>query len=151
MLPKTIDNTYRGQKAALWILGLLALMKLVIGINSIINGDVVMAGADGIPLATYPASAAQTLVALWALLGLSHLVTSLLCVLVLIRYRSLTAFMLVLLLFQNLGGRVILYYIPLVRTGAPPASTINLIHLTLMIAGLALSLWRRRSYATTSL
>jgi hypothetical protein len=142
MLPKSIDNTYRGQRVALGILGLLALMKLVIGINSIINGDVVMASADGIPLATYPATAAQTLVALWALLGLTHVVTSLLCVLVLTRYRSMTAFMFVLLLFQHLTGRVILYYIPIARTGAPPASAINLIHLTLMIAGLALSLWR---------
>jgi hypothetical protein len=144
VLPRSIDNTYRGQKVAQWILGLLALMKLVIGINSIINGDVVMASADGIPLATYPATAAQTLLALWALLGLSHIVTSLLCVLALIRYRSMTAFLFALLLFQHLAGRVILYYIPLVRTGVPPASAINLIHLTLMIAGLALSLWRRR-------
>ena len=35
ILPRSIDNTYRGHKLALWIFGLLVLMKSVIGVNSI--------------------------------------------------------------------------------------------------------------------
>ena len=144
ILPRSIDNNYRGQTLALWILGLLVLMKLAIGVNSIVNGRVVMTAADGVPLDTYPASAAQTLIALWALLGLAHIIISALGIIVLVRYRSMIPFLFFLLLLQHLSGRVILQFLPIVRTGAPPASAINLIHLTLMIAGLALSLWRRR-------
>ena len=74
LLPKSFDNAYRGHKLALWLFGLFALMKCTIGVNSIINGRVVMTSADGIPLDTYPAAAAQSFVALWALLGLAHII-----------------------------------------------------------------------------
>ena len=38
LLPHRVDNTYRGYKLALWLFGLLMLMKGVIGVNSILNG-----------------------------------------------------------------------------------------------------------------
>ncbi len=144
LLPRSIDNRYRGNKLALVIFGLLVLIKSVIGVNSILNGHAVMTTADGIALDTYPAAAAQNFVALWALIGLSHVVIGALCALVLVRYRSMVPLMFVLLLLQHLGGRLILHFLPIVRTGAPPASAINLALLTLMIVGLALSLWRRQ-------
>jgi hypothetical protein len=56
----------------------------------------------------------------------------------------MTPFLFALFLLQHLGGRLILQYIPLVRIGAPPAFAVNLIQLSLLILGLALSLWRRR-------
>jgi hypothetical protein len=144
LLPKSFDNNFRGHKLALWIFGLFVLMKCVIGVNSIINGRLVMTGADGIPLDTYPPAAVQSFLALWALLGLSHIILGVLGIVALIRYRSMVPFLFALLLLQHLGGRLILQYIPLVRTGAPPAFTVNLIQLTLLILGLALSLWQRR-------
>ena len=144
LLPKSLDNAYRGQTLALWIFGLFVLMKSVIGVNSIINGRVVMTSADGIPLDTYPPAAAQSLVAIWALLGLSHIILGLLGIVALVRYRSTTPFLFALFLLQHLGGRLILQYMPLVRIGAPPAFAVNLIQLSLVIVGLALSLWRRR-------
>src|SRR5205085_888669 len=64
VLPKCLDNSYRGHKLALWLFGLLVFMKSVIGLNSIFNGAAVMSTADGIALSTYPAAAAQNLVAL---------------------------------------------------------------------------------------
>lgn len=140
VLPRSLDNTYRGHKIALWLLGLLAFVKAVIGVNSIINGRAVMTTADGIALDAYPAAAVQNLVALWALVGLSHIIICVLCVLVLVRYRNMVPLMFGLLLLQHLGGRLILQFFPLVRTGAPPASAINLTLLTVMIVGLGLSL-----------
>lgn len=144
LLPRSIDNTYRGHRLAFVPFGLLVLMKCVIGLNSIFNGYAVMTTADGVPLETFPAAATQCLISLWALLGLSHVVIGLLCILVLIRYRSMLPFMFALLLFQHLGGRLITHYLPLVRTGAPPASIVNFTLLALMIVGLGLSLWKRR-------
>jgi hypothetical protein len=144
LLPKSLDNSYRGQKIALWLFGLLIFMKSVIGVNSIINGAAVMSTADGIALNAYPAAAAQNLVAFWALVGLAHVVIGLLGVVVLVRYRGMVPLMFVLLLLQHLGGRLIGQFHPIVRTGAPPASAINLVFLTVMIVGLGLSLWRRQ-------
>ena len=144
VLPRSIDNTYRGHRLAFVPFVLLVLMKLTIGVNSIVNGDKVMATADGIPLATFPPDAVQCLVSLWALLGLAHVVIALLCILVLFRYRSMIPFMFVLLLFQNLGGQLISHFLPLVRTGAPPAYIVNITFLALMVVGLGLSLWKRR-------
>jgi hypothetical protein len=144
LLPTSLDNSYRGHKLALWLFGLLILMKSVIGLNSIVNGAAVMSTADGIALNTYPAAAAQNLVALWALVGLAHVVIGVMGVLVLVRYRGMVPLMFVLLLLQHLGGRLIGEFHPIVRTGAPPASAINAVLLTVMIVGFALSLWRRR-------
>jgi hypothetical protein len=52
ILPRSVDNTYRGNKLALWLFGLFVLMQLVIGVNSIVNGHAVLMTADGIPLDT---------------------------------------------------------------------------------------------------
>lgn len=144
ILPRSIDNTYRGQKVALWLLGFLVLIKSVIGVNSILNGADVMTRADGIALNTYPAAAAQNLIALWALLGLGHIVMAVLGVLVLIRYRGMASLMFALLLLSHLGGKLIGQFHPIVRTGAPPAFIVNFVLLTLIVVGLTLSLWRRR-------
>lgn len=144
VLPGIVDNTYRGRRLAFLPFGLLVLLKLTIGVNSIFRGYMVMSTADGIPLDTFPAAATQSLISLWALLGLSYVVMALLCILVLIRYRSMIPFMFALLLLQHLGGSVIGHYLPLVRTGEPPAYLVNLTLLTLMVVGLGLSLWRRR-------
>src|SRR3954452_9414352 len=144
ILPRSIDNSYRGSKVALWLLGFLVLIKSVIGVNSIVNGADVMTKADGIALSTFPAAAAQNLIALWALLGLAHIVMAVLGVLVLIRYRVMAPLMVAVLLLQHAGGRLVGYFHPIVRTGAPPAFIVNFILLTSMVVGLALSLWRRR-------
>ena len=144
LLPRTIDNTYRGHKLALWLFALLVLMKVAMSLSSIFNGYSVLTSADGIPLHTYPAAAARTIVALFALLGLAHFIICLLSILVLVRYRGMIPFMFALLLVEQLGRKLILQLMPIVRIGTPPASAINLAVLALMIIGLGLSLWRRR-------
>jgi hypothetical protein len=143
LLPRTIDGSYGGSKVALWLLGLVAALKLAMGLNSILNGRSVLSTADGIPLATYPADAAQTVVALFAIWAWSLLLFALLSVLVLVRYRSLTPFMFALLLVEHAGRKVILQFIPMVRSDNAPASWINAALLALMALGFVLSLWRR--------
>ena len=81
------------------------------------------------------------MVSIFALLGLAAFVICLLCILVLVRYRSMVPVMFALLLLQSLGGRLILRFLPIVRTGTPPGFYVNLVLLALMIIGLALSLW----------
>ena len=143
LLPHRIGNTYRGHKLALWLFALLVFLKVTMSLNSIFNGYSVVTSADGIPLDTFPAAAAQAVVTLFAILGLSNLMICLLCMLVLVRYRSMIPFMFALLLLGHLSRRLILYLMPIVRSGRPPGFYVNLILLGLMIVGLALSLRSR--------
>jgi hypothetical protein len=141
LFPRSIDNTYRGHKLALWLFGLVVFMKAAMSLNSIFNGYLVASSADGLPLDTYPSAAARTIVSLFAIWGLGHFMICLLCILVLVRYRGMIPFMFALLLVEHLSRRLIFQFMPIVRTGTPPASAINLVLLALMIVGLALSLW----------
>ena len=143
LLPPRLDNTYRGRKLALWLFGLVVLIKSIQSVMIIVNGYSIATSADGIPLETYPAAAAQTILALFAILSLNRLLISLVCVAVLIRYRSAIPSMFVLLALGYLAGEIILRFIPIIRVGTPPGPIVNLIMFALMIAGLALSLWRR--------
>jgi hypothetical protein len=96
LLPQRVDNTYPGYKLAIWLFGAVVLMKLAMSLNSIFNGYVVASSADGIPLDTFSSAAARTVVALFAIWGLAHLMICLLCILVLARYRSMVPHRLVL-------------------------------------------------------
>lgn len=145
LFPQRIDNTYRGYKLALWLLGLLLLMRIAISLGSIFNGHTAASSADGIPLDTFTPAGAQTVLSLFALLGLSRLMLGLIGILALVRYRAMVPLMFVLLLLETLGRKLILQALPIPRTGAPPASTMNLVLLALMIVGLALSVWPRGS------
>jgi hypothetical protein len=143
LFPARIDNTYRGQKLALWFLALLALMKVAIGLNSIFNGYVVATSADGIPVDTFTPAGARTVVSFFAIWGLSQLILGLVCILVLVRYRRMVPFMFALLLLEHLCRKLILHFLPVPTTGTPPGFIVNLVFLALMIVGLALSLWSR--------
>jgi hypothetical protein len=141
LLPRQADNTYRGHRLALWLFAILVLLKGIISLNSMINGRDVASSADGIPLDTFTPDGARTVVSLFALLGLSNLVICLLCIVVLARYRALIPLMFSLLLLQHLARKLIHQVMPIVTTGTPPGSVINLVLLVLMVVGLALSLW----------
>ena len=93
LLPPRIDNTYRGYRLALWLFALLLFMKIAISLNSVFNGYSVATSADGIPLETFTSAGAQVVVSLFALLGLAHFMICLVCILVLVRYRSMIPFM----------------------------------------------------------
>lgn len=143
LLPPRFDNAYRGHKLALWLFALLILMRVAMSLNSIFNGYLVASSADGIPLDTFPSGAAQTVVSIFALLGLSHFMFCLLGILALVRYRNMVPLMFALLLLQQLGRYLIVHFIPIVRTGTPPGFYVNLGLLVVMIVGLALSLQRK--------
>ena len=148
LLPRHIDNTYHGRKAALWLFALLVLMKSAISLNSIFNGHSVATSADGIPLDTFTPAGAQAVVSAFAAWGLAQLVICLLCLLALARYRAMIPFMFALLLLEHLSRRLLFWLMPIVRTGTPPGFYVNLMLLALMVAGLALSLRSRASLQT---
>jgi hypothetical protein len=143
LLPRPIDNRYYGSKIALWLFGLIVFVHILQSILVIVNGHSVAQAADGIPLETYSAAAAQTILALFMLSSLRRLIISLICAVVLFRYRSAVPLMFVVLGLSYLGGQVIFQFVPVVRVGTPPGVVVNLMMFGLTVVGLALSLWRR--------
>jgi hypothetical protein len=144
ILPPVVDNTYRGHKAALVLFGIVLLLRTMMGVNMIFNGATVASGADGIPLGAYPTAAAHTIVTLFSLMGLTHLVFCAIGWLALFRYRSVVPFLFALFLTEHLSRRLIVHLLPIARRGDSPASMITYALLALMAVGLGLSLWRRR-------
>ena len=138
LLPQRIDNSYSGQKLAIWLFAVVVFVKMLQSVFVIFVGDSIVRSADGIPLETYTPEAAQTVVAVFAAMGLSRLMISLLCVLVLVRYRSVTTFMFALLALHDVTRELILHPI---RIGTPPGIIVNFVLFALTLAGLALSLW----------
>lgn len=138
LLPQRIDNSYSGQKLAIWLFAVVVFVKMLQSVSVILVGDSIVRSADGIPLETYTPAAAQTVVAVFAAMGLSRLMISLLCVLVLVRYRSVITFLFALLALHDVARELILHP---VRIGTPPGSIVNFVLFALTLAGIALSLW----------
>jgi hypothetical protein len=148
VLPPHIDNTYRGHRLALWLFIPVVILKLLMSLGSIFNGENVLRLADGIPLDSYTPAGASTVVSLFAAWGLFHLVIVMLCVLALLRYRALVPFMFALLLTEHLiRKQLILAFLPIARVATTSGRVVNGALLILMVAGLVLSLWRRRPAA----
>jgi len=143
LFPQPIDNKYSGSKIALWLFGLIVFVHILQSVMVIVNGHMVAQSADGIPLENYPAAAAQTILAIFTVSALRRLIISLICAVVLFRYRSAVPLMFVVLGLSYLGGQVIFQFVPIVRVGTPPGVVMNLIMFGLTIVGLALSLWSR--------
>lgn len=150
ILPRRIDNTYRGHRLALWLFALVVVWKTGIALATIFSGRTAAQSADGIPLDSFGRAGAEAVLALFALWGLSQLIFSVFGVLALIRYRSMIPFVFVLLLAEQLARRWILLVKPITRTGTPPGVYINLTLLALMLAGLTLSLRTRGDFPASA-
>lgn len=143
ILPRRLDNEYRGQKLALWLFGLVVAMKSAQSLAIILSGHTTARDADGIPLDSFAPAVAQTVVAVFAQGSLWRLFFCLVCFLVLLRYRSAVPLMFGLLALNYLAAQLVFSFVPLPRVGAPVGPLVNLALFVLMLVGLGLSLRRR--------
>lgn len=141
-MPQRLDNAYRGHKLGLWLFGVVVVAKSAQSLAILVDGYATARDADGIPLDAYPSATAQTVVSVLAQGSLWRLIFCLLCVVVLLRYRSAVPLMFALLVVHYLAGQLMFHFVPLVRLGTPPGPLVNLILFSLMIVGLALAMWR---------
>jgi hypothetical protein len=136
LLPVTIDNTYRGHTLGLWLLALVLVVKVLQIVSVMIDGPGIVASADGIPLETFGARGAQTTVAAFIGMGISRLFITVICAIVLLRYRSVVTSVFALLALHDIARELVLQQ---VRTGAPIGPFVNRALLVFTLAGLALS------------
>ena len=145
LLPRVIDNRFRGQWLGFWLMVPVLLLKTGIALASILAPGQA-SKADAIDLSTYSPAALRDAMTSTALLGLLHLCIALFCLLALVRYRALVPLIYLWLLAEFLGRRVVLGLYPMERVSGPSSgSMVNLALLIMMGVGLALSLSPRRS------
>jgi hypothetical protein len=72
ILPRILDNSYRGQKLALWIFGFVISLKTIQSVTIILRARYTIINADGIPLDNYPPDAAQNIIALFGVASVSR-------------------------------------------------------------------------------
>ena len=145
ILPRSLDNTFEGNRAALWIFGFVTLLRALQSVMIIFNGWDTVTKADGIPLDSYPTAAAETVLGLFAVASLWRLIFCLIGIAALIRYRSAVPVLFALSIVSYLGGVVLTEFIPLIRVGSPPGPIVNFGQFVLMVVGLGLSLKPARS------
>lgn len=142
LFPAQADNQYRGLRPGLWLLFPVVLLKFVMGFNSVINTARIAHDADGIPLESFSAEAARTVVELFALVGFSNVLIALICIVVVARYRSLVPAAWFFLLVDGIGRRLIDVF----RSPGPiadPALLLSVLMAALILAGMAMSMVRR--------
>ena len=145
LFPKQADNRFDGLRTALWLLGLLVALKLVMSLNSILNTAAVAQGADGIPLDSFGPAAARAVLMLFALMSLGQLMLALAALAALIRWRALVPFIYLLLIGEHLARRLIVQNYAVARTQSMPAGAyVNYALLGFLALGLVLSLVQAR-------
>jgi hypothetical protein len=145
LFPRQVDNRFDGQRLALWLLALLIGLKLMVSLNSILNTASVAEGADGFPLASYGGDGARAVLMLFAVGAVANLAAALFGLAVLVRWRGMVPFVYLLSLLEHGGRRLVVQSYAIERSqGMSGAAAINLAIFALLLAGLALSLWRRR-------
>jgi hypothetical protein len=139
ILPSCIDNRYRGHALALWLVIPIALQKLAVSLTHLFKADGGAQSISTIPLDTYPSSATQNIVGLFARMGLEQLMLASLFVLVLLRYRAMIPLMYVLIVAHYVASRGIAQMKPLVVAGTSGAKTPMLVIAILSVIGLVMS------------
>lgn len=141
LFPRQVDNRFDGHRSALWLLGLLIALKLVVGLNSIFNTATVAQGADGIPLDSFGPVAAREVLTLFALTALGQLILALVALVALVRWRALVPFLYLVSLVEMLARRLIVRTHDVTHAAASPiAWYVTWGVLALLALGLALSL-----------
>lgn len=141
LFPRQFDNGYRGHKAALWLLGLLVALKLMVSLNSLFNTASVAAGADGFPLESYGGDGAKAVLMLFALDAVGPLMLALIGLAALVRYRSMVPFVYLLAVLEQSGRRIVIESFAVERSGQPGAvSYVIVAVLALLVLGMVLSL-----------
>lgn len=144
LMPRQAADDYRGHRSAAWLLAAVLLLLTAMSANSIFNGHYVATVADGLPLDSYGAGAAQVIVSFYAMWGVAQLTIVAFGVVALVRYRALVPLVFVLLLAEQVLWRVVHYALPIARQGAAAGSWFIYALLAVTLAGCVLSLWQRR-------
>jgi hypothetical protein len=150
LLPRQIDNDYRGSVLAIWFLVPLAFVKALQGANVVGRSAYILETVDRVPLSSFPAEAASHLTFLFSAWGLCVLILGLIGLVATVRYRAMIPLAFLFLLSEQLGRKVLsVVYLdrPFLSSNLSPASLINWAFLAVAFVGFLLSLWSSKRKA----
>ena len=150
IFPREIGRRFPGFIVGLWVFVPIVILKLGIGVKSMLDARETAITADGIPLNTFNPAGAETAVVLFALLGLFQFLFGLLGVLALVRYRAMIPLLYLLFLVQMLANRTLHAVHPIPQAGGAGGSIVSLVLLSLTVVGLLLSLIPRSGRSTVA-
>lgn len=142
VVPRSLDNQFPGHKIALYAFYALTALTLWRSQHHLFGHDGGAQSIASIPLDTYSNNAADTVIGIFALWGLSQLIVGLIYLLVAIHYRALIPILYVLFTFEYAMRLWVGTNKTIETVGTAPGGMINL---PFMIAGVvlfALSIWR---------
>lgn len=110
LFPRQIDNLYRGNPLAIWLLVPVLLFKTAIsvnimGINPWVSNREIITKVDGIPLDSFSHAAQELTVFMFASWGLGQFMLCLLTFTALIRYRGMLPFAILLLAVEQIARK----------------------------------------------
>jgi len=143
LFPLVADNRYSGRRLGLWLFGLMP-VKVLMGLNVIVNTSKVAESADGVPVGSFDPAGARAFLFMFAAWGLCQVILGLAALVVLVRYRSLVALAFLALLLEQAGRMLLRLAWPIERVGTPAGFYINAAPLGIMALGLVLSSGRAR-------
>ena len=143
--PLSSTTNDRLPRAGLWLFACLVVVRTLQSVACLVDPRGIAASADGIPLDRYPAAAAKTIAALFALNSYGRLLLCLLAVLVLLRMRALAPWLMGVFLVDQLGRRALLSVFPIESVGHPPGDVVSWGMIAINVVALVIVLSRPRS------
>jgi hypothetical protein len=143
-LPDVIDNQFHGFKIAQYAFLILTIATLARSLIHVFSPDGGAQSIATIPLSSYPADAAATVILIFSLWGLSQLLMGVVYLVVFFKYRSLIPAMYVLMIVEYAMRIVIGQMKPIVTSGTAPGSIGNWVMVPVCIILLVLSLHRAK-------
>ena len=113
LLPKTIDNDYKGSKAPLYLFYLVIPYTIIRSLIHLFSPDGGAQSIATIPLHSFTKNASDTIIHLFAEWGLSQLLFGFLYIVVLIKYKSLIPLMYLFLIIEYSTRLFLGFYKPL--------------------------------------
>ena len=140
IFPPVIDNHYRGNKLGFWLFCFLSVILMGRSLIHVLKADGGAQSIATIPLDTWPADAASTVISMFALWGLVQVIIALIQIIAIVKYKALIPLLYLLLVFTQLSRLAIVEFKPVVTAGTAPASALSLYLLAIYTLGLVLSL-----------
>ncbi len=140
ILPKIVDNNYRGQNIAKYFFYVLTVITVVRSCIHLLSPDGGAESIATIPLTNYSEQASQSVILTFALWGLSQLIIGLFYTIVALRYKSLLPLMYIFLCFEYTMRLVLSIIKPIITEGTAPGSIANYIMIPLGILLFLLSI-----------
>lgn len=145
ILPKHIDNTYDGNKIALYVFYVITVITLWRSQHHVFTPDGDAQTIATIPLDTFSKAGAQAVIGAFSLWGLSQLIIAILYVIVGIRYRALVPLMYLLIIFEyTIRATYIPAFKAIPTAGTAPGAISNLPMIIIAFVMLILSISRSK-------